>query len=386
MSGIESKQSQTLVFVINVDWYFKLHWLDRAAACVAAGYDVHLITNFTEDSIKKAIEAVGVTTHHIQINRKTLNPFSDLEQIRSSIKILRQLKPTITHSITAKPNIYCGIFKRFFSGVLFCSVTGLGIGYSGKNSIASTTIRLVLNRLYSLAFSRKNVFVFFENSHDRDLLVDKTRLVKERTQVVHGAGVDVNQFSISDEPETNVCVLFAARLLKSKGLQSLINATKKLKEKGIQIELKVAGIIDEDSRDRISQSSLTKWHEQGDINWLGQSDDMPSLIANSHIVCLPSTYGEGIPRILIEAGACARPVISTNVPGCNEFVEDGQTGLLVAPNDDEALMNALERLYVDQELRLRLGKNARDKVEKSYSNESVIHEILSTYKKVAANT
>ena len=379
VSDTSLEEHKTLVFVINVDWYFKLHWLDRAAACVDAGYDVHLITNFTQDDIRKSIESVGVTTHHVHINRKTLNPFADLELVRSTIKTLRRLKPNITHTITAKPNIYCGILKRFYSGALFCSVTGLGRGYSGNASIASTTIRLILNRLYSLAFSQKNVFVFFENKHDRDLLVEKTRLTEDRTQVVHGAGVDINQFAYSPAPDDGITVLFAARLLKSKGLHSLIRATRKLKEKDITIKLNVAGIIDEDAKDRISLSSIKKWHAQEDINWLGQSDNMPNLIASSNIVCLPSTYGEGIPRILIEAGACGRPVISTNVPGCNEFVEHYETGLLVEPDNDEELMQALERLYQDSDLRLRLGKNARAKVENAYSNESVIHEILSSY-------
>ena len=167
-------------------------------------------------------------------------------------------------------------------------------------------------------------------------------------------------------------LLFAARLLKGKGLYELVEAVSRLRKKGIKVSLNVAGIIDDDSKETISVEVLENWHQQNKIKWLGQvNQGMAEVIAQNDVIVLPTRYGEGLPRILIEANACHRPVITTDIGGCRDFVIDGENGLIVETCDHQALELAIIRL-TDRMYSLQLGENGRKRVEEFYTDNHVI--------------
>ncbi len=368
-----------LVYVVNVDWYFLLHWKERAIASVKNGYNVHVITNFSDNSNRRALEEAGISTHQLHISRSGLNPFRESRTFFKILKLLRSIQPDLVHSITIKPNIYLGAAKRFINFSLVATVPGMGLIYS-SNSTYYRLLRKAVDCLYAFALKQPQTKVIFENQHDLDYLKTKIGLKNENAIKINGAGVNTEHFKMLDEPVSDtVNVFFAARLIQSKGVNDLVDAVKNLREQSLNINLSVAGIIDTDAKDRVRLNLLETWDANGDIIWLGQRDDIPDLISRSNIVALPTHYSEGIPRILIEASACGRAIITTDVAGCNEFVDHMQTGLVVQPNEVAMLEGAIRLLAEDPELRKTMGENGRQKVSENYTTSHVVDHTLSIY-------
>ena len=240
-----------------------------------------------------------------------------------------------------------------------CSITGLGVVFSHR-SHKNRIIRLLISFCYRVISRNKKSILLFENNSDKELFISKNIVPEARAKRISGAGVDIEAYNHTYEEDGSVVsILFAARLLADKGLKSLVEAVRIMRQRALSVELRVAGIFDESSQNAISRQEIKEWSDQEDIIWLGTRTDMSRLISSSSIVCLPTTYGEGIPRILIESCASGRAVVTTDVSGCNEFVIDGYNGLLVPPNDTPALVEALTRLAESPSLRREMGINGR---------------------------
>ncbi|WP_033197571.1 glycosyltransferase family 4 protein [Moritella dasanensis] len=369
--------SKKLVFVINVDWYFRLHWLERASYFKSLGYSVHIITNFLDASIKNELTAMGFTCHQFSVKRKSLNLFREFTGIWHLKCLLKMIKPDLIHCVTIKPNIYTGFINRFFiKKPIIYSITGLGAVFS-SSSLKFVILRRLIIALYKTISVHHSKFIF-ENSEDCSLFQNVGIIKNSNSIVIKGAGIDLKRFASSHLP-SDKSVLFAARLLKDKGLHCLIEAKKILVKRGCDFTLNVAGIIDSDVSSAISICQIEMWAKNGDINWLGNIKDMPNLIKQNDIVCLPTTYGEGVPRILIEAASCQRPIVTTDVAGCREIVSHGFNGLLAAPNDSASLANCLQELLESKEKRREFGVNGRQKVEAEFSQEMVFEKTLQVY-------
>ena len=376
---MKNGKAKKLLFIVNVDWYFKLHWLDRMYAAKKAGYDVCLLTNFSDDAFFQDLKKSGINVFNVRLSRAGLNPLVEIWTIIRLFNLVSKIEPELIHSITVKPNIYAGIISRIKKIPIVFSVTGLGVVFSSK-SVKNYFIRILISFFYRVVSKNtKNIFLF-ENNSDRELFVKKGIVSSVNSKRISGAGVDVEAYNYTREDNDSIpSILFAARLLKDKGLRSLIEAVRLLRERGLNVELNVAGIFDKSAQNAISEKQIKQWSDDGDIIWLGTRNDVAELISLSSIVCLPTTYGEGVPRILIESCACGRAVVTTNVSGCNEFVVDGYNGLLVEPNNVVDLAKALRLLIEDAALREKLGKNGRILVVKEYSTEIVIDQTLTTY-------
>lgn len=366
-----------ILFIINVDWYFKLHWMERAEFLRDCGYSISLMTNFSSEESKQSLMNIGISCHDMSLKRKSVNLFHDIITLITISKTISQVRPDMIHCITIKPNIYGGLINTIsYKLPIIYSITGLGAVFSSRKGLFPLVKRFVIN-IYRFISNNKSCFVF-ENSDDYSLFFRENIIKNNNGVVIKGAGIDLNRF-LPSEPPLQRRVLFAARLLKDKGLHHLVAAKRALEARGIVFTLQVAGIIDKDVRSAIPLSEIEHWNQKGDIEWLGNVQDMPSLIKNCDIVCLPTTYGEGVPRILIEAASCQRAIITTNVSGCREIVEHDKTGLLAEPGSVDSLANCLEFLLSDNERIVSFGTDGRIKVEKEFSQEIVFEKTLQIY-------
>ena len=373
------KNKKKLLFVVNVDWYFSLHWMARMCAAQKAGYDVHIITSTTNNDSYSQLKSTGAHIHPVEMSRSGVNIINEVLLLIKLFKLATKIRPTIIHAITMKPNVYMGLIAKLKGWPIVCSVTGLGVVFSRK-SIKNVILKRIVLFICRLINITPGANFLFENSSDRMLFIKAGATKKETSCVISGAGVDVKLYDYKKENVMAIpSILFAARLLRDKGLDSLVKATMLLRNNNISVELKVAGIIDENAQNPISIEQIHQWESDGHMKWLGTINTMSDLISESSIICLPTIYGEGIPRILIEASACGRPIVTTNVSGCNEFVKDGVNGLLVEPGDTVELSNALERLILNYDLRKSLGENGRNLVVNKYTNEIVIEQTLRIY-------
>lgn len=373
--------NRTLLYIINVDWYFSLHWKDRAIAAQKEGYEVHIAMRCTNRKYQIELEKKGLHIHDIPLERKNTNPIKEIATISSILKTIRRIDPEIIHSATIKPNIYAGLICRLTGKPLIASVTGLGaIFSSGTTNSVKRIIQILTKKTYQLAFMHPKSKILFENRDDLTKMVTENLVSKSQAILIPGAGINTSLFTPKPfPPPSPIIILFASRLLYKKGLVELINATRVLRTNGVNVKLLVAGIIDNDTNGAIPLNKLKLWDNQQLITWLGQVDNMPEIISRSHIVCLPTSYGEGIPRILIEAASCGRPVIASDTPGCREIIKDRQNGLLIDLQSEESLVSGLKILAKDAGLQKKMGTYGRKLAMNTYSSEIVIRKTLTEY-------
>jgi rhamnosyl/mannosyltransferase len=369
-----------ILYIINVDWYFLLHWVDRAEAVRAQGYEVHIATKITKETNREQLVALGFVVHNIDFVRKSLNPFNELRSLYQLYPLVKNLQPRLLHAITIRSIILATLSSLRFKMPAVFSFVGLGDAFTAKGLYRAFLTKVLKVFIFTCLRSSKFALLF-ENRHDTDIILDMLSKKAEcHSVLISGAGVDLKRFVYSPLPNDQPFqVLFAARLLKSKGLDKLIQACRSLRSEGVDVVVNVAGILDDDSRDAVSADQIAEWKALPFVVWHGNVSDIESLINITHIVCLPTSYGEGIPRILIEAGACGRPIITTRVSGCAEFVTDGVDGLLVDANDDSQLLNALKRLVGSPEIMTSMAQSAFEKVCTRYSADIVIRETLDVY-------
>jgi len=370
------------VYVINVDWYFELHWLNRALAVQESGANVHIIMGFTDSEITSRLRKMGFICHQWNIDRKSINPFLNFKSLVDLYLLLRSISPDIIHAITIKPNIYLGLISQFIRIPYILSVTGTGIVFSGK-VLTVRLVRPIVRLLYKTSSTMVRRRIIFENFEDRDYFV-KTRLCSSRDAVtILGAGVNTELFKpISENNTQTPIILFAARLLLDKGLGDLVEAGKLLRKKGLVFSIFVAGIADYSSINAIEENTLEQWKREGAIQWLGTEKNMPDLIAKSNIVVLPTFYGEGVPCVLIETASCGRAIVATDVPGCREIVRHNENGLLIPSHDSKALADAIEFLIKNPEFRAKMGARGRKIVEAEFSKEIVIKQTMEVYERL----
>lgn len=372
-----------LTYVINVDWYFRLHWLERAEFFLQQGYEVHVVSEFSDLKIKEELERKGFFCHRLPLKRRSVNVAHELSTIYKLFKILRSINPSIIHAITIKPNIYVGILNRlFFSLPVVFSVTGLGAVFSSTR-LKFKLLKKVVKYFYSYISRDKSRFLF-ENTEDKALFTQLGILRYDNGIVIKGAGIDLERFSPSTPPFDRQ-VLFAARLLEDKGLRCLVQAKEILSQKGVNFTLNVAGILDKDVAGAIPIQDITDWANKGVINWLGNVGNMPKLISENDVICLPTTYGEGVPRILIEAASCQRAIIATDVVGCREIIDDGYNGYMAVPNNPQSLADVIQKVILDRQSIERFGINGRNKVEEEFSQEMVLDKTFGVYQELLSN-
>lgn len=366
-----------LLFLVTEDWYFCSHRLPIARAARDAGFEVIVATRVNEHA--DCITREGFRLIPLQMRRRSKNPIRELMAILEIINIYRRERPDIVHHVALKPVLYGALAARI-GGVPFVvnALAGLGYVFSSSQSRARILKRFV-HTAFRFLLNRQNSVVLLQNPDDQRMLIESKTILPGRTALIRGSGVDIRRFSQSPEPgDGSVIVTLIGRMLQDKGILEFVEASKLLKQRGIHFRAVLVGTPDPENLTSFSTSQLKAWHAEGLVEWWGQKNDIPEVWAHSHIAVLPS-YREGVPMSLIEAAACGRPIITTDVPGCREIVQHEQNGLLVPVKDSRALADAICRLIEDPDLRRQMGQEGRKLVEKEFSESIVVKQTLDLY-------
>ncbi len=365
-----------LLYVITEDWYFWSHRLPLARAARAAGWEVIIAT--APGNLQRHIEAEGFRSYPLRLRRKGRNPWGELLALLDLAALYRMARPDLVHHVAIKPVLYGSLAARL-TGVpaIVNAVVGLGYVFL-PGGWKQTALRTIVERIYWCCFLGERLTVIFQNPDDRTLFVRRGVVAAHKTVIIAGSGVDTQRFAPAPEPPGEPVILLASRLLWDKGIGELVDAMRLLKQRNIAGRLVLAGAPDPSNPASIPEAQVQQWQQEGILEWLGRRDDMPAVLAQAHIACLPS-YREGLPLALIEAASCARALVATDVPGCREIVQHGWNGLLVPARERVALADALQTLLCDAHLRHMMGQRGRTLVLERFSKEIVIAQTFAVY-------
>ncbi|WP_369600007.1 glycosyltransferase family 4 protein [Hahella sp. SMD15-11] len=353
--------------------------MQLAEAAQSAGYEVHVAT--ADGPSVELIRAKGFIHHIVPFARSGQNPLKELRTLFSLVRLFRGTNPSLVHLVTIKPVLYGGIAARL-AGVeaVVSAVSGLGTVFLAE-SLLERVRRWIVIGLYRCAFKQKKLAVIFQNPDDRQALVSLKLVSLHQTHLIRGAGVPLSDYPYIPEPEGKEIVIMAARLLRDKGVFEFVSAARLLKLRGLAVEMRLAGSPDPGNPTSVTEPMLKQWKAEGDVVLLGFRDDIAQQYAAAHIVCLPS-YREGLPKSLLEAAACGRAIVTTDVPGCRDAVIPGKTGLLVPVKDVESLANAIQKLIENPGLRREMGLAGRRLAEKDFAIEKIVDQHLEIYKEL----
>ncbi|CAB3650979.1 glycosyltransferase family 4 protein [Achromobacter pestifer] len=371
-----------LMFVVNNPAFFMSHRVPVAQAAQQAGYDVHVAT--MDGPAVADIQALGMTHHAIPMTRSGKHPLQELGTLLALLRLFRRVRPDVVHLVTIKPVLYGGIAARLarVPGVV-AAISGLGFVFL-SNSLKMRLVRSVVARLYRIALGHPNSRVIFQNANDRDMLKSLGAVRDEQVVMIRGSGVDLTSYRALPEPSSPpVVVTMVARLLRDKGVQEFVQAAQMLRQRDVPVTMQLVGGVDAGNPASATQDEVDAWKRDGAVQVLGERSDIADLYAASHIAVLPS-YREGLPKSLIEAAACGRAVVTTDVPGCRDAIEPNETGLLVPVRDAQALADAIARLVDDTALRLSMGNAGRVLAEREFDIARVARIHVALYDALSA--
>ncbi|MFD2182365.1 glycosyltransferase [Rhodoplanes azumiensis] len=367
-----------LVYLVTEDWYFLMHRLPMARAAKAAGYDVHVITRINREQDRTAIEAEGFVVHPADLARGSRRPDRLLAAVRRVRALYRDIRPDIVHHVALQGAVVGALAGTGLRLPTVNGLTGLGTLFTSDAGVVSRLVRVALPALLDRARSLTTV----ENPDDAALLaaagVSPARIVP-----FPGSGVDTDRLTPLPEPDGAPTFAYVGRMLVDKGVHTLMSAWRMLHEAGQAPRLLLAGTPDPSNSTSLSEAELRAFAQLPGVTWLGHVSDIRAVWAAAHVAVLPSRR-EGLPVSLLEAAACGRPLLATDVPGCREVACAGINALLVPADDPAALAAAVRRLAADPDLRRTLAAQSRSLVEAQFSAAIVGREIVALYDRVAA--
>jgi galacturonosyltransferase len=339
-------------------------------SCLCWEYEVYICV--PEGDFGEQLRSLGVELINCKMERRGMNPFHELSLLRRYKEIVRENKPDIVLTYTIKPNVYGGMVCKKRGVPYLPNVTGLGTTIENGGMLSRLTLLL-----YKMGL-RKASCVFFQNEANQKLFLDKG-IVKGKTQVIPGSGVNLLEHPLEDYPplDGTIRFLFVGRIMRDKGIRELLAAVKAVREKGNSVSLDIVGAFDEDYENAVREAEKSEY-----IHYHGLQANVHPFIRNSHCLILPS-YHEGMANVVLEAASTGRPVITTTVPGCWETFEEGITGFGCTPKSVSSLVEAINRfLQLDYEQMALMGKRGRAKVEKEFDRNIVVNSYLEQIKSV----
>jgi glycosyltransferase involved in cell wall biosynthesis len=376
MSGASPAKSR-LLYVVTEDWAFLSHRLPMARAARDAGFEVHVATRVSNGAV--AIEAERFILHPIPFARGSLSPVATFSTVAALRRVHREVEPVLTHHVALQACVL-GMLASF--GRPCASVNAfIGLGYSFTSETGKArAVRTIVGSLLRFLINRKNSIALVQNSDDMAALMS-LGIAKSRIALIPGSGVDVNRFTPLAEPVGAPTFGFVGRLLDDKGLRTLVAAHRLLRRRIPDTNLLIAGTPDPANPASVTETEARSWNNEAGIAWLGHVSAIAAFWAKTHIAVLPSRR-EGLPLSLLEAAACGRAMIASDVPGCREIVLHEQTGLLFPVDDAAALADAMARLVTDQALRSRCAAAARKLVVDKFAAEIIGQQIVQLYRQL----
>jgi glycosyltransferase involved in cell wall biosynthesis len=367
-----------LLYVVTEDWYFVSHRLPLAVAAQAAGFEVAVATRAGQQA--DAIRSAGIRLIPFSLSRRGGNP---LREVLALWQLYRREQPDLIHHVALKPVMF-GALAAWLARAPAQVNAVAGLGWLFTSSLGSVRlVRPVLRRMLAWLLSRPHSLTIVQNPEDMSLLA-RSGLSATRLRLIRGAGVNVRIYYPVAPPPEPVCIVLASRMLWDKGVGEFVEAARRLTEAGVNARFVLVGAPDPDNPASVPKSTLRSWHGRNGVEWWGRRKDMPGVLQSAHIACLPSFYGEGLPKSLLEAAACGLPIVTTDAPGCREVVRNGVNGLLVPVHDVMELAAALRKLIHDADLRRSMGEESRLRAETEFGLETVIAQTLAVYREVCA--
>lgn len=369
-----------ILYVATEDWYFVSDTLPLAKAAKAAGYDVTVAArpNGKEGLIKEA----GLAFYPLhRISRSGIGAVSETQSVAELVTLYRKLSPDLVHHIALKTILYGALAARGVKDMARVnSVMGLGFVFTSDSSKARA-LRPFMSAALRVALAGRRSRTIVQNTDDLAAVARLSPSARLNLRLVRGSGVDCERFTPQPEPAGTPVVVLPARLLRDKGVAEFAAAARTLKAEGLAARFALVGEPDGDNPASISQAEIGAWVQEGIVEHWGFRNDMPEVYRSSTVICLPS-YREGLPRVLLEAAACQRAVVTTDAPGCREVVQDGISGWLVPPRDAAELTRALRSALLNRDLRERYAAAGRKMVESDFAAPIIIGKTLAIYQEL----
>lgn len=373
------KKDKNILIIANCTWYLYNFRKELLEELNNKGYKLILVS--TIDKYSHYLENYFLKVNKLFLVRGSENLFLEFFTLINIFYYHLKYRPILVHNFTIKPSIYGGIVGRFLrTSIVLNHITGLGPSFfSNRKKI--NFFNKILKPFYRYAFNNKNSITIFHNQDDRNAFIKMNLITKEKTKIIKGSGVDINYFKqskLKKEFNKKIQVLFPARILREKGIIELVEACKELWENNYKFKLNVAGEIDSQNRSCLSEHNL-KILNNKNINFLGKSNSMLNIYKKIDIVVLPS-WREGLSKSLLEASSMSIPIITTDVPGCNDVISHKYSGLLVPLKNKNRIRDAIKFLLENQNLSLNYGRNARENVVQKFATKIINNKILEIYK------
>ncbi len=359
--------------------FFWSHRLPLADAILNRGWKLYVATDGAESDPK--LSAMGVKGCALPKHGRGLDIMGQFRLMWHIYKTIKNTQPDIIHAITIRYAFYTGLITRLmgYKPAIY-TIAGLGSLYTAPG-LKAKIMRALLVPFMRFAFSGQGKHIIFQNPDDQEKMLVTKITSLENSTIIRGSGVNLKEFPYAPYVAgTNPpIVLFSSRLMREKGIADFIEAALILKDKNINARFQVAGNVYEDNARSMTRAEMENAHDLGVIEWLGQCHDMPDLLNRSKIVVLPSYYGEGVPKVLLEAASIGRPIVTCDTPGCREAVMHEVNGLLVAPQSPQDLAAAIAKLLNDSALCDQYGAAGRKLVEEDFHVDAVIEKTVAVY-------
>ena len=366
--------ARKILYLVSEDWYFMSHRIPMARAAQKAGYEVHVATRVGEcaDPIQKE----GFLLHPIHWRRGNMNPFRLIAAVLETRRIYKRVQPDLVHHVAVVPMLIGSIAALGLPIIRLNALAGLGFTFTSDTAQARV-MRPMARHLLRWLLKRPNSTVLVQNPDDY-AVVAGLGVPKQSIALIAGSGVDVDALTPLPEPAGPFTVGYVGRLLDDKGVRTLVRAHELLAQRGIPVNTLLAGEPDPSNPASVPDHLLASWRRLPNVQLLGHVPDIRSVWARAHVAVLPSRR-EGLPKSLLEAAACGRPLIATDVPGCREIARDGVNAVLVPWDNPDALADAIERLMNAPDLRARFGAASRQIAVSEYSSRHVAGDIAALY-------
>jgi glycosyltransferase involved in cell wall biosynthesis len=371
--------SKTVLISINASWNIVNFRQGLIRGLQAQGYRVVALA--PRDAWSERFAELGVEYHSIEMDKKGVSPRRDLLLLGRYYRLLKALRPDVFLGYTAKPNVYGSMAAQALGIPVINNVSGLGTAF-----IRQGLLTRIVSGLYRTAFRRSHT-IFFQNDEDRALFVRNRLVAEAKAKLLPGSGIDLDRFRPVSEPRdagAPFTFLLIARLLWDKGVGEYVEAARLVRQERPGTRFQLLGFLDVENRTAVPRTEVESWAAEGLIDYLGPSDDVRPAIAGADCVVLPS-YREGLPRTLLEAAAMARPLITTDVPGCRQVVDEGMNGFLCDVRSARSLADAMLRMIgLSPDERAAMGAAGREKMEREYDEKLVVARYLDAIADAAA--